>query len=217
MLRPLVLLAIIVALAIGAATQPADAREEETGIAGDWVIQLASPLGSPVPCLLWIEKTDDKLTGAWSCPAIGTARPLHGRLLESDAFEFTVEWSWGTLILTGPVPGSRWNPGVTWTLTSDTNNNPPVSREVLTGERIPPLWGDMNCDGKVSSLDAIYLLQQRELECRQQYNHLIETFVVNFYAFGGDGNLDGLLNSLDALLILQVEAGLIERLPVLQD
>ena len=73
----------------------------------------------------------------------------------------------------------------------------------------------MNCDGKVSSLDALYVLQQTERSCRQQFNTLIEILVVNFYAFGADGNLDGRLDSLDALLILQVDAGLIERLPFL--
>ena len=52
MLRPLVLLVIIVALAVGVATQPATAQEEDTGIAGDWVIQLAGPLGSSIVCLL---------------------------------------------------------------------------------------------------------------------------------------------------------------------
>ena len=213
MLRPLALLAIIVALAVGVATQPATAQEESR-ITGDWVIKLPNLLGSSEPCLLWVENVDDKLTGAWSCPAIGTG-PLHGRLLENDAFEFTVELPWGTLSLTGPLPGARWNSGVTWTIASDTSENPPVSREVLTATRIPPLWGDMNCNGKVSSLDALYVLQQTERSCRQQFNTLIEILVVNFYAFGADGNLDGRLDSLDALLILQVDAGLIERLPVL--
>ena len=51
MLRPLVLLAIIVALAVGVAAQPVVAQEESR-IAGDWVIQLAGPLGSSIVCLL---------------------------------------------------------------------------------------------------------------------------------------------------------------------
>ena len=214
MLRPLVLLAIIVALAVGVAAQPVVAQEESR-IAGDWVIQLAGPLGSSIVCLLWIENADDKLTGAWSCPSAIGIGPLHGRILENDAFEFTVEWSWGTLSLTGPLPGARWNSGVTWTLTSDTSKNPPVSREVLTADRIPPLWGDMDCDGKVSSLDALYVLQQTSESCREQFNTPMSILVINFYAFGGDGNLDGQRDNRDALLILQVEAGLIERLPVL--
>jgi hypothetical protein len=67
----------------------------------------------------------------------------------------------------------------------------------------PPLMGDVNCDGRVSAIDAALVLQYtarliRSLPCQDN----------------GDVNGDGLINSIDAQLILQRVAGLIPSLPV---
>ncbi len=66
----------------------------------------------------------------------------------------------------------------------------------------PSLRGDANCDGTVSSIDAVLLLQYdaglvSSLPCEQN----------------ADGNCDGVSNSLDATFILQYDAGLISSLP----
>jgi hypothetical protein len=64
------------------------------------------------------------------------------------------------------------------------------------------LKGDVNCDGKVNSRDALMILQlnaglKNILPCIKN----------------ADVNLDGRINALDAFLILQFHAGLINHLP----
>ena len=65
------------------------------------------------------------------------------------------------------------------------------------------LFGDVNCNGAVDSIDAALVLQQNAglisaLACQEN----------------GDVNLDGVVDSRDALLILQHVAGLLPGLPV---
>ncbi len=66
----------------------------------------------------------------------------------------------------------------------------------------PSLPGDVNCDGRVNSIDAAYILQYQAglisgLPCQAK----------------GDLNHDGRIDSIDAALILQFVAGLIGSLP----
>jgi hypothetical protein len=60
------------------------------------------------------------------------------------------------------------------------------------------ILGDMNCDGRVNSVDAALVLQATA--------GLIDFFPV---CASGDVNHDGVVNSIDAALILQFDAGLI--------
>ena len=65
------------------------------------------------------------------------------------------------------------------------------------------LFGDVNCNGAVDSIDAALVLQQNA--------GLIPALVCQDNA---DVNLDGVVDSRDALLILQHVAGLLPGLPV---
>jgi hypothetical protein len=62
--------------------------------------------------------------------------------------------------------------------------------------------GDVNCDGKINSRDALMVLQM--------YAGLIDTLPCIKNA---DVNGDDRINSIDALLILQFGAGLINHFP----
>jgi len=62
--------------------------------------------------------------------------------------------------------------------------------------------GDVNDDGDVNSLDALYVLQFDA--------DLIQTLPNQP---SGDVNENGRVNSIDAALILQYEAGLLHQLP----
>ncbi|MCI0890777.1 MAG: proprotein convertase P-domain-containing protein [Chloroflexi bacterium] len=64
------------------------------------------------------------------------------------------------------------------------------------------LVGDVNCDGRVNSIDAALTLQ-------------LSAGLVSSLACQGaaDANLDGAINAIDAALILQLGAGLIGQLP----
>ena len=73
----------------------------------------------------------------------------------------------------------------------------------------------MNCDRAVNSLDAYYLLTSESEQCLHQISEVLTVRIDNWWTQGADVNLDGHRDSRDALLILQLEAGLIERLPVL--
>ena len=69
MLRPLVLLAVIVALAIGAAAQPVVAQEE-IDISGSWRINFVDLFDSS--CDAVIEQDSEELRAAAMCPLFGT-------------------------------------------------------------------------------------------------------------------------------------------------
>ena len=62
--------------------------------------------------------------------------------------------------------------------------------------------GDANCDGIVSSLDAVIVLQVDAGLLDRAPCHL-----------QADASFDGVVNSLDAAIILQFSAGLIGSLP----
>jgi hypothetical protein len=128
-------------------------------------------------------------------------------------------WGWnrhgevgdGTLVLNGsnsrtrPVDvsglGPKATPTATLTPTQPPTNTPPIAS---TPTRTPPPSappGDVNCDGRTNSLDALAVLQLSAgflstLPCRA----------------GADVNHDGGVNTLDAALILQYVAGLISQL-----
>ncbi|OGO51049.1 MAG: hypothetical protein A2148_10730 [Chloroflexi bacterium RBG_16_68_14] len=86
---------------------------------------------------------------------------------------------------------------------------PPVSTPTPTSTPTPwfipiprSLLGDVNCDGRVNSIDAALILQFAaglidELPCPEK----------------DDVNVDGTINSIDATLILQYDSGLIDSLP----
>jgi hypothetical protein len=67
----------------------------------------------------------------------------------------------------------------------------------------PPLFGDVNCDGRVNSLDAALVLQYEA----RLINSVTCPVAADLYE-------DGRIGSLDALLILQFDAGLLDELPV---
>ncbi|MCH8066562.1 MAG: dockerin type I repeat-containing protein, partial [Chloroflexi bacterium] len=71
-----------------------------------------------------------------------------------------------------------------------------------TDPLLPPLVGDVNCDGEVSSIDAALILQ-------------LTAGVVSFLFCEefGDVNGDGETTSIDAAIILQFTAGLLSTLP----
>ena len=69
MQRPLVLLAIIVALAVGAGSQPA-AAQEEINLTGSWQIDFLDLFDTS--CDAVIEQTGEELSAAASCPLFGT-------------------------------------------------------------------------------------------------------------------------------------------------
>ena len=218
MLRPLLLLAIIVALAmgVGASAQPANAQEEIDDIAGYWVVWTS---GSP--CLLFLERDGTDLTGGWACSATGNGQ-VHGTVAEDNAFNFIVVFQpFENYFLTvdGVLTENRRHLEGSWTFDTDVDEHPPVTGEFGWGEtlRSGPRWADMNCDRAVDSLDAYYLLTDEREGCLWQKNRFTQpSRIDNWWAQGGDVNLDGFTDSYDALLILQLDAGLIERLPVLQ-
>ena len=61
----------------------------------------------------------------------------------------------------------------------------------------PLFTGDVNCDGRIDSLDALAVLQFEA--------GLLDKLI---FPDGGDSNEDGKINSIDALLILRFDAGL---------
>ena len=90
------------------------------------------------------------------------------------------------------------------TPTNTATNTPTRTSEVLPTAVTPSqkLKGDVNCDGKVNSRDALMVLQlsaglKNILPCIKN----------------ADVNLDGRINALDAFLILQFHAALIPHLP----
>ncbi len=211
MLRPLILLAIMVALATGVAAQPATAQEEERDIAGYWVVWVS---GSP--CLLYLERDGEDLGGGWACGATGNGQ-LDGTA-DGSEFSFSVVIQpTGNYSLTvdGVLSENGRHLEASWTFDTDLDKYPPVTGEFGETLRSRPGWADMNCDGAVNSLDAYYLLTGERERCSKNNRFISQVSVENWWADGGDVNLDGRLDSRDALLILQVEAGLIERLPVL--
>ena len=84
------------------------------------------------------------------------------------------------------------------TAAAGTPTPPPTS----TAQHVRPPLGDVNCDGRVGSIDAALILQFDaglidSLDCLKS----------------GDVNEDGAINTIDATLILQFDAGLISDLP----
>ncbi len=82
--------------------------------------------------------------------------------------------------------------------TSVPSNTP--ARTVTPGA---PAVGDVDCDGRMNSIDAVLVLQRdadliASLPCQD----------------AADVNADGAIDSLDATLILQYDVGLIDSLPV---
>jgi hypothetical protein len=90
----------------------------------------------------------------------------------------------------GSTPTHTRPPGSTPTRTHTPTNTPPPGA----------LLGDVNCDGRVNSLDALAVLQFSA--------GLLEEVVCPANA---DVNDDGVINTLDAALILQFSAGLIDE------
>ena len=213
MLRLLTLLAIIVALAVGAAAQPATAQEDSDGLAGYWVVWVS---GSP--CLLYLERDGDDLTGGWACGATGNGQ-LDGTANGSEFSFGVVIQPTGSYRLTvdGVLSENGRQLEASWMFDTDLDKHPPVTGEFGETLRSGPGWADMNCDGAVNSLDAYYLLTGERERCSKHNRFISQVSVDNWWADGGDVNLDGRWDSRDALLILQLDAGLIERLPVLQD
>jgi hypothetical protein len=90
----------------------------------------------------------------------------------------------------GSTPTNTPPPGATPTRTRTPTNTPPPGG----------LLGDVNCDGRVNSLDALAVLQYSagllgSLPCQTN----------------ADVNDDGTVNALDAALILQYDAGLLDE------
>ncbi len=90
----------------------------------------------------------------------------------------------------------------TSTPTATDTPTPTATSTPTTTPTPTPLFGDVNCDRAVNSIDATFVLQfsaglLAELPCPQN----------------GDVNRDGQTNALDATLILQFSAGLIHTLP----
>ena len=83
--------------------------------------------------------------------------------------------------------------------------SPTPRRSPTPTPTVPPprLYGDVNCDGRVNSLDVVSILQYlawlvRDLPCFDN----------------GDVTLNGLVNVFDAVIILQYEAGYLPFLPI---
>ena len=208
--RPLVLLAIMVALGTGAAAQPADADDEGGYIAGYWLVWFFS---STNPCLMFVERDGGDLSAGLVC--LGANGVLEGHVFEDGAFDLTRDLSTEvTQTISGQVSKSGRTLDGTWVLRSDADVEPQYLDGPLNGERSVPRWADMNCDGSVNSLDALYVLVRESEDC-VEYLTVQAVPVDNFWAQGADVNLDNTIGSRDALLILQLDAGLIERLPVL--
>ena len=205
MLRPLVLIAIIVALAVGVAAQPAN-TQEESDIPADWVFFLTpanSALG-PV-CVAWIQQEGSALSGALGC-SVSSAGRISGTVSDTGEAIFSARSGPSVYAFQTSGPLDRAFVG-TW------------ERDDLSGtfaaDWTTPRWADMNCDGSVSSLDAHFILTGHiGTICRAMSGHLYFD-VPNPFRSGADVNLDGRRDSRDALLILQLDAGLLERLPVL--
>ena len=213
MRRPLVLLAIIMALAVGATAQPATAQEENDDIAGYWLVWI---FNSQSPCLLFLERDGTDLTGGWACGDTGNG-PLDGTT-DGSEFSFSVATQLtGNFRLAGDgvlSENGRHLEG-SWMFDTDLDKYPPLTGEFGETIRSGPRWADMNCDRAVNSLDAYYLLTSESEQCLHQISEVLTVRIDNWWTQGADVNLDGHRDSRDALLILQLEAGLIERLPVL--
>lgn len=93
MLRPLILLAIIVALGVGAATQPATAQDQ-INLTGGWTIAFAFDGNAAGTCLGGIRQTGSDLFAALACTG-DTSGLLHG----------TIDQANGNVILAGTLSG----------------------------------------------------------------------------------------------------------------
>ena len=213
MLRPLILLAIIVALAAGAGSQPATAQEENDDIAGYWLVWI---FNSQSPCLLFLERDGTDLTGGWACGDTGNG-PLDGTT-DGSEFSFSVATQLTgnfRLAVDGVLSENGRHLEGSWIFDTDLDKHPPVTGEIGETIRSGPRWADRNCDRAVNSLDAYYLLTGEVEGCLSQESEVLTILRENWHAQCSDVNLDGFTDGRDALLILQLDAGLIERLPVL--
>ncbi|MEX0785530.1 MAG: dockerin type I repeat-containing protein, partial [Dehalococcoidia bacterium] len=98
--------------------------------------------------------------------------------------------------LAEPVPISASTQAGTFTCTTGSGPQPTPTRTPTPGSGA--LDGDVNCDGRVDSVDSALVLQYsagfiNSLPCPQN----------------GDVNGDGQINAIDATLILQIVAGFI--------
>ena len=222
MARLFAILIVTLTLSAGVLAQPVSAQED--GVAGDWIVALFEgefPLQQSVGrCPLWIEEDDGQLSAALTGCGLGFGQ-LHGSTDASG--DFTLEGS-----LTRVLPALAVDE-VTLTISGHlldgvelrgdwkADHTSPTIRHsqgiIGTSIRTEPRWGDSDCDGAVTSRDALLVLVGTEKPCRVQSSQVMNFDEPNPYS--ADGNLDGFVDSRDALLILQVEAGLLERLPVL--
>ena len=214
MLRPLILLAIIAALAVGVAAQPTTAQEEDT-LRADWFFAFHDDLIDATSfCILWINRGGSASSGAAACHGFDNGRVAGG--INPESFSFWIQQHDGTLRVEGTPPSGELGFRGTGERVGG-QGEPSGGRGILGGRGsfTANLWGDMNCDSVVNSLDAYYILTKDSEECPDQGVIIPDVSIPNLMALGGDGNIDNVIDSRDALLILQVEAGLIERLPVL--
>lgn len=128
---------------------------------------------------------------------LGDPQPIDADLIHGEVFCAVVPTvtptptATSTLVPVAPTPTRTLTPGP----------ETPPAPGTATPPR-DPLYGDASCDGRVSAVDAVLILQLvagylRAVPCGEEAD-------VN-------GNLD--IDSVDAALILQFIAGLLERLP----
>ncbi len=216
MLKLLVLLAIVIALAFGVATQPATAQEQGSW-AEDWLFEteLETLRGESVNisyqrvCIVYVQQDGSELSGALACTGFQNAS-FAGRTRDDGSFTITMSQRDNTLQISGEL--TEFGLQGSYEVTDSLNQS--LSGGVVAGQPWGALWGDMNCDAAVNSMDAFYILSNSSELC-PDLGSIPTTPVPNFSALGGDGNVDNVIDSRDALLILQVDAGLIPRLPVL--
>lgn len=108
----------------------------------------------------------------------------------------------GTLTPATVTPAGTLTPTATGTPATPTDTATSTSVPTNTPTQRPSLLGDVNCDGSVDPVDAVFLLQLEaalidELPCPD----------------AGDVDEDGQTTLIDAALILQFSAGLVDSLP----
>jgi len=197
-----------------------DALAGETRLVySDWLLTLEYDElpSSTFNCLLYVEADADSLSGGAVCGGSLSSGRFTGSV-DEDAFSMTLRFDGETAKITGNLPTDDGGILGTWQH-FDEEGLPIGVGGGVEGFGLHPnyasRWGDMNCDGTINSLDARYVLMARSTWCRDEGASIPTTMLPNIMAAGADGNLDGSLDSFDALLILQVDARLIERLPVL--
>ena len=135
----------------------------------------------------------------------GKAQPdpcVSNRKLVDGDVEITVltsiasAWNFGLPV---PTPTPTHTPTVTRTATSVLSTPTPTRTLPPTPTPSPVgLMGDVNCDGFINSVDALFVLQ------------LVAGLLTSLYCHdAADVNGNGTINAIDAALILQTTAGLI--------